>query len=182
MKVFARRGLERLGIDLLGVVPTEPFLANPTLGQICRTVKGTFLNGMTESRRRVDKVVIGAMTAAHVVEYFHPGTLVVVPGDREDILLAALSAGAAPDQEGHAIAGVILSGDLFPHQKIIEMIKSSHLPVIASPLDSYTVASSIHSMTVKTLPGDDEKIEKIQTMIEENLEVDRLLGKLGISA
>ncbi len=60
---FARRGLRRLGIDLLGVVPTEPLLANATLGQICRQVKGTFLNGKTESRRRVKKVVIGAMSS-----------------------------------------------------------------------------------------------------------------------
>ena len=48
---------------------------------------------------------------------------------------------------------------------------------MASPLDSFTVASSIHSMTVKTLPGDTEKIDKIQSLIEQYVEVDRLLGE-----
>jgi len=180
IKEFARRGLGRLGIDLLGVIPAESLLANATLGQICRTVKGTFLNGVTESRRRVSKVVIGAMSSTHVMDYFDPGTLVVTPGDREDILMAALSTGALTQKDGRVIAGLVLSGDLFPHQNLIEMIKASHLPVIASPLDSYTVASSIHSMTIKTLPGDDEKIERIQALIEEHVEVDRLLGKLGV--
>jgi hypothetical protein len=113
------------------------------------------------------------------MDYFDPGTLVVTPGDREDILMAALSSGALTQKDGRVIAGLVLSGDLFPHQNLVELIKSSHLPVIASPLDSYTVASSIHSMTVKTLPGDDEKIEKIQAMIEEHVEVDRLLEKLA---
>lgn len=76
------------------------------------------------------------------------------------------------------IAGLVLSGDLFPHQNLIDLIKSSHLAAIASPLDSYTVASSIHSMTVKTLPGDDEKIHRIQSLIEHHVEVDRLIEKL----
>ena len=179
IKDFARRGLSRLGIDLLGVVPAEPLLANATLGQICRQVKGAFLNGKTESRRRVKKVIIGAMNSTHVMEYFEPGTLVVTPGDREDIILAALSTASLSENEGRVIAGLVLSGDLFPHQNLIEMIKASHLAAIASPLDSYTVASSIYSMTVKTLPGDDEKIDRIQSLIEQHVEVDRLLEKLA---
>ena len=61
---------------------------------------------------------------------------------------------------------------------MLELLKNSDLPVIASPLDSYTVASGIHSMTVKTLPGDVEKIDKIQAMVEKYVEVERLLGKL----
>lgn len=179
VKDFARRGLRRLGIDLLGVVPAEPLLANGTLGQICRQVKGAFLNGKTESRRRVKKVVIGAMNSTHVMEYFEPGTLVVTPGDREDIIMAALSTAAMTEKEGRVIAGLVLSGDLFPHQNLLDMIKGSHLPVIASPLESYAVASGIHSMTVKTLPGDDEKIGRIQALIEQYVEVDRLLEKLA---
>jgi BioD-like phosphotransacetylase family protein len=176
---FARRGLKRLGIDLLGVVPMEPLLANATLGQICRQVKGTFLNGRTESRRRVKKVIIGAMNSTHVMDYFEPGTLVVTPGDREDIILAALSTASLSEKEGRVIAGLVLSGDLFPHQNLLDLIKASHLVAIASPFDSYTVASSIYSMTVKTLPGDDEKIGRIQALIEQHVEVDRLLEKLG---
>ena len=33
-------------------------------------------------------------------------------------------------------------------------------------------------MTVKTLPGDLEKIDKIQALIERYVEIDRLLAKL----
>jgi hypothetical protein len=127
----------------------------------------------------VEKVIIGAMNSTHVMEHFQPGTLVVTPGDREDIILAALSTASLSEKEGRMIAGLVLSGDLFPHQNLLEMIKVSHLAAIASPFDSYTVASSIHSMTVKTLPGDDEKIGKIQALIEQHVEVDRLLDKLA---
>jgi BioD-like phosphotransacetylase family protein len=177
---FARRGLERLGIDLLGAMPEEPLLANATLGQICRTIKGDFLNARNKSRRRVQKVVIGAMNSTHVMEYFKPGTLVITPGDREDVILAALSTSTLSALDGQSIAGLVLSGALTPHQSVLDLLGNSDVPTIASPLDSYSVANSIHSMTVKTLPGDLEKIDKIQSLIERYVEVDRLVEKLGL--
>lgn len=175
---FARRGLARLGIELIGAIPEEPLLANATLGQISRTIRGEFINGKNRSRRRVQKVVIGAMNSTHVMQYFKPGTLVVTPGDREDVILAALSASALNGAEGEAIAGLVLSGDLRPHQSVLDLLSHSDVPAITSSLDSYTVASSIHSMTVKTLPGDVEKIDMIQSLIERYVDIDRLLSKL----
>jgi BioD-like phosphotransacetylase family protein len=177
---FARRGLERLGIDLLGVIPSEPILTHATLGQVCKQIKGRFIHAKSEghaSRRRVNKVIIGAMNSNHVMEYFKPGTLIITPGDREDIILAALSA-TSMEEDGRALTGLILSGDLFPHQTVIDLVRASNLPVIGSPLDSYSVANSIHTMTVKTLPGDAEKIDRIQQLIDKHVEVDRLLRKL----
>jgi BioD-like phosphotransacetylase family protein len=178
VREFARRGLARLQIDLLGAIPDEPLLANATLGQICKTIKGDFLNGKTKARRRVQKVVIGAMNSTHVMEYFKPGTLVITPGDREDVILAALSTSALSELDGQSIAGLVLSGNLTPHQSVLDLLANSDVPTIASPLDSYTVANGIHSMTVKTLPGDVEKIDRIQSLIERHIEVDRLLQKL----
>ena len=35
------------------MIPLEPALANATLGQICKQVKGHFLNAENRSRRRV---------------------------------------------------------------------------------------------------------------------------------
>ena len=153
MRDFARRGFERLGIDLLGCIPEEPVLANASLGQISKTIKGVFLNGRERYRRRVRKVIIGAMNSSHVMEFFEPGTLVITPGDREDIILAALSTASLGENDGQSLAGLVLSGDLTPSTPVLDLIKNSDLPIISSPHDSYTVASSIYSMTVKTLPG-----------------------------
>jgi len=171
------RGLHRLGIELLGCVPVEPILGHATLGQVTREVEGQFLAGKNFARRLVRKVIIGAMNSNHVTEYFHHGTLVVTPGDREDIILAAISA-CASGGSGKALTGLVLSGNLIPHPNVVEMIHQSNLPVITSPLDSYTVAHAIHNMTVKTLPGDHEKIEKIQSLIATHINVERLLERL----
>jgi BioD-like phosphotransacetylase family protein len=179
VREFARRGLARLGIELLGAIPDEPLLANATLGQIRQTIKGTFINAKEKSRRRVKRVIIGAMNSTHVMEHFQPGTLVITPGDREDVILAALSTSTLSNGDSLAIAGLVLSGDLLPHQSVLDLLGNSEVPVISSPLDSYTVASGIHSMTVKTLPGDVEKIDKIQALIDRYVDTDRLLEKLA---
>ncbi|MDP9292292.1 MAG: AAA family ATPase, partial [Verrucomicrobiota bacterium] len=94
---FAQRGLKRLGINLLGVIPREPLLSDASLGQICDEVRGNFMNAQHHERRRVRRIIIGAMSSSHVMEYFTPGTLVITPGDREDVILAALSTSALPD-------------------------------------------------------------------------------------
>src|SRR5258707_11739897 len=143
---FARRGLERLGIDLLGAIPEEPILANATLGQIAKTTRGVFVNGKTKARRRVQKVVIGAMSSTQAMEYFKPGTLIITPGDRDDVILAALSATSLSELDGQTIAGLILAGDLMPSPAVLDLLQHSEVPTIASPLDSYSVASAIHSM------------------------------------
>jgi BioD-like phosphotransacetylase family protein len=173
---FARRGFERLGIELLGVIPEEPLLANATLGQICKTIKGEFVHGKNRSRRRVQKIIMGAINSANVMEHLRAGTLVVTPGDREDVIHATLS---AVGYDGAPIAGLILSGSTTPNPRVIEMLAAADIPAIASPLESYAVASGIHSMTVKTLPGDVEKIDKIQSLIERHVEIDRMMEKLA---
>ena len=54
-----------------------------------------------------------------------------------------------------------------------------NLPALSElGLENLGMASSIYSMTVKTLPGDAEKIDLIQGLIERHVEIDRLLGKL----
>lgn len=175
---FARRGFARFGIELLGVIPVEPILANPTLMQVSEEVMGEFINAKSKQRRRIERIIIGAMSSSNVIDHFQPGTLIITPGDREDVILAALSTTSLHGSRGHDLAGVVLSGDLMPHDSIMDLIRASDLPVIVSRLDSYTVASKVHSMTIKTLPGDSEKISKIQSMVERYVDVDRLLEKL----
>ena len=177
---FAQRGLERLGIELLGAIPEEPLLSSSTLNQISKVIRGRFINSRSEEWRRVRRVVIGAMNSSNLMEHFTAGTLVITAGDREDIILAALSTVTVPEMKANAIAGLILSGDLLPHRTVLDLIAKSNLPVIASPLDSYPIASAIHSMTVKTLPGDVEKIQRIQSLVEANVNVDRLLEKIAV--
>src|SRR6185437_730927 len=148
-----------------------------TLVDVCGVIRGEVLSGQDMLRRRASTVMIGAMQAGNVLDRLETNTLLVVPGDREDIILAAIShavAGIDPHQAN--LSALVLSESLRPESAAIaELIATAPLPIIASPMDSYTIASRIHSMTVKTLPGDSEKIERIQQLVSEHVNVDRIL-------
>lgn len=172
---FARRGFERLGIELFGAIPADPVLSHPTLGQVAKAVKGEFLNARTSSRRLVRRVLIGDMETGHLLTRFEPGTLVVTPGDREDVMLAAA---ALIGQHSRGLCGIVLSSGMQPHGSVLKLLQESELPALSSPMDSFTIASRINSMTIKTLPGDTEKITRIQELTQKHVDVDRLLARL----
>lgn len=176
---FARRGFDRLGLELLGVVPMQRMLSQPSLSQIARSIHGEFLCHPEGGANLGSDVVIGAMSSGNLFRNLARGTLLIVPGDREDIVLAAISRATGHDS---VIAGLILSDDLKPHPKLLAMLESTGIPVVHSPVDSYTIAKRIHSLTVKIQPGDVDKILRIQDLIARHVNVPRLLEKLGLPA
>ena len=86
---FVGRGLKRKGLELLGVIPHQQMLCNPTVDLIREELRTELLNQPPTLDTLVDDVVVGAMGAQNAVQFFKPGTLLITPGDREDIVLAA---------------------------------------------------------------------------------------------
>jgi BioD-like phosphotransacetylase family protein len=172
---YAEKGLRNLGVPLLGVLPVQEMLTAPNLSQIAEEIGGRWLNGRSYARlERVQRVVIGAMTAKGVVDYLQPGVLIIAPGDRDDIILAAISSAGISGQK--VVSGIILTSDLLPHPKLMEMLTHTNIPVVVATEDSYTVASRIHGMTVKTQPEDADKIPVIKRVILEHVNLDQLVN------
>src|SRR5437762_1383566 len=60
---FARRGLKRKGLELLGVIPHQSILCCPTMGQVREGLKAEMLNHSNQLQNMVNDVVVGAMAA-----------------------------------------------------------------------------------------------------------------------
>jgi phosphate acetyltransferase len=161
------------------VIPQERILSDPTLTDVCERVHGTMIAGDCGQRQRVSNVMIGAMNASNALSRIEHQTLLIVSGDRDDIVLAAIAGNEHRDQAHGSLVGLVLSESLTPGEAVLAIIRQSKLPVFLSPMDSYTIANRIHSMTVKTLPGDSEKIGRIQQLVAEHVDIDRILEKLS---
>jgi BioD-like phosphotransacetylase family protein len=178
VREYAGIGLQRLGVPLLGVLPVENILSAPNLTQIAEDIDGQWLNGRKGgAKQRVHRVIVGAMTAKGIVDYLTPGTLIITPGDRDDIILAAVS--SARLSGGSTISGLILTNDIQPHPKLAELLAQTDIPVIAARSESYTVTSTINRMTVKTQPQDTDKIPIIKNLITNNIDLKSLLNRIG---
>ncbi len=167
------RGLAPYGIPLLGVLPYRPILSNPTLAMVLEGVHGETLHPGPDLDRVIDSVAIGAMEPVHMLERIGPGTLVIVPGDREDAILRLTAAHTA----GTEVAlGLVLTGGYRPSQTVIDEIRWADLFATLVAEDTYEVASEVHDLLVKTHPADLEKIALIKALVAERLDLDRILA------
>jgi hypothetical protein len=173
---FARRGLKRKGLDLLGVIPHQRILSNPSMELIRDELKAELLNTPEKLNGLVDDVVVGAMGAHNAMDFFKPGVLLITPGDREDIVLAA---GTSLDtQSDKRMTGIVLTGNLQPSPAVQKIIRVMPIPVLLAKQDSYAVASKVHDLTVKTRPNDAEKISLIRDLIAKNVDLEKILKSL----
>jgi hypothetical protein len=173
---FVGHGLKRKGLELLGVIPHEQILCNPTVDLIREELHAELLNAPTTLDTLVDSVVVGAMGAHNAMQLFKRGVLLITPGDREDILLAA-GATTFPQSEDK-MAGIVLTGGLRPGDNVIKAIQSMPIPVLLAKADSYKVASKVHNLTVKTRPTDAEKISLIRDIVAKNVNVKKIIESL----
>jgi len=173
---FARRGLKRKGLELLGVLPFEPILGSPSVDLIREELHAELLNTPVSMNTLVDDVIIGAMGAHNAMQFFKRGVLLITPGDREDILLAA-GAATMPQSEDK-MAGIVLTGGLRPSETILKALQTLPVPVLLARADSYQVASRVHNLTVKTRPTDAEKISLIRNLVAQNVNVKKIINAL----
>jgi len=167
---YCQKALQRMGIPLLGCMPVEKQLLRPSLSQIVKEVGGRWVNGEAQGRReRINKVIIGAMSAKGLLDLLERGTLIITPGDREDIILSAVAAEGLTEER--TISGIILTRDVLPHPKLMEMLAKTTIPVVICSEESYNVASLVNNMTVKTQPDDDDKIAIIKNLLNKNIDM-----------
>ena len=173
---FVRSGLKRKGLELLGVLPHEQLLSNPTVALIREELRAELLNNPPTLNTLVDDVVVGAMGAQNAMQFFKRGTLLITPGDREDILLAA-GAVTAP-QNPDSMAGIVLTGGLRPSESVLKALQTLPIPVLLAQADSYQVASKVHDIIVKTRPADAEKISLIRDIVAKHVNVKKIIDSL----
>jgi BioD-like phosphotransacetylase family protein len=170
---FARRGFKRRGLELLGVIPHQRILSRPTLRSIKEELEAEQLNHSKQLTNIVEDVVVGAMGANNAVQFFQPGVLVITPGDREDIILAAATTLSGKGLS--TLAGIVLTGNLRPSDDVLKVIRDMSFPVLLAKDDSYEVASKVHDLIVKTRPDDAEKISLIRDLIAKHVDVKKIL-------
>jgi BioD-like phosphotransacetylase family protein len=195
LPTYLERGLGRHGISLLGVLPYQPILSNPTLAMVLEGVRGETLHPGPSLDLVIDSVAIGAMQPHHMLQRVGPGSLVIVPGDREDAILALTTAhlvgrarSASPleaaglegpdhddaETEGAAV-GLVLTGGYRPREAVVAAIRGANLFATLVGEDTYTVASEVHDLLVKTHDADTGKIALIKELVAGHLDIDRIL-------
>ncbi len=118
---------------LLGCIPWQRELIAPRVCDIMQMVDAQILNE-GQLQRRVTHIVLGAMTLANTCRELRPGAMMIIPSDRDDLLLAICMAAMG----GAHVAGVLLTGGFKPDPRIWKLCS----PALDAGLPVLTVANS----------------------------------------
>ncbi|MDD5746695.1 MAG: AAA family ATPase [Candidatus Omnitrophica bacterium] len=176
---LVRKGLKRKGLDVLGVIPYEPLLSKPTIGQLQEELGAQVIYGATFLDNVVEKFVVGAMEPHDALNYIDDKSLVITPGDREDIILTAISMHLIYGDNGPSVSGLILTGGISPHPSVLNLIKYTDIPVLLVKEDTYNVASRIHDVTIKIRPQDKTKTNLVIDLVNKYVDIPTLVKKLS---
>ena len=167
IKHYCGQALEKMNLKLLGVIPENAKLSEPSLSQIIHEIRGECLNTTNNIQsKKIKKVVIGAKTGLSTIDDIEEGTLIITSGDREDIIQPCIKSNKAS-----MLSGIILANAITPNDATLEDIQTSEIPFILSNDSSYSVISRMNKMNIKTQPHDIDKISIIKEILKSNIDL-----------
>jgi BioD-like phosphotransacetylase family protein len=171
-------GLEQKGLGVLGVLPYQKALDIPTMREIQEELKIETLFKGEDLDRPADNILIGAMNVKDALKFITDNSMMIIPGDRDDMIDAACAVNLGKLKKGSRITGIVLSGGIVPEPETLEYLKDSGIPTLVTAEDTYSIASRIHSMNVKLKPQDKAKIRIIVDMVEKYINIDKVIDNL----
>lgn len=173
-------GFKRKNIDVLGIMPYTPLLSMPMIHNILEETDIELISGKIGMRNKVQNVLVGAMEPHDALDYIENGTLLITPGDREDMLMTLVSAHLLKKpKKDISISGIILTGGIVPNKKIMMLIENAKIPVLLSRQHTYKTASQIHDLAVKINPEDKDKTRLAARLVEDYVDIDAILKKIS---
>lgn len=175
---LARKGLEQKGINVFGILPYQKILDIPTMREIKEELKIPTLYKGENLDSQVEHVLIGAMNVKDALEFVKNNCLLIIPGDRDDMIDSIYRLHVGKLKTKSNISGIILSGGLMPRPRSLGYLEKSRIPVLITKEDTYSIASRVHSMVVKLKPQDEHKIKLIVDMVDKYIDIDKVLASL----
>lgn len=172
---YMHRALKRWNIPLIGCIPFDPFLSNPSMKDFELLFETSLLTGEEHRLRHFKHTRLVATSVDSYQEVITPNQLVITPANREDIILSTLTRHwdvKVANPQADLEAGMILTGDLPPRRAIVEQLKEAHIPMLFVPLHSYTAMKKITSFTAKIRKEDVEKVKEAIEIVESHLDFD----------
>jgi phosphate acetyltransferase len=160
--------LSRRGLRLIGAVPHRPELSWPRVRDLIRELNPQVL-AEGDLSRRIKDVAVFAQGLPGGLRVLTDGRLVVVPGDRHEVVMATCLAAL----NGTRLAALLLTAGTVPDPQVWELARAASdtgLPVLVTKDDSYQTATRVRDLD-PGLPVDDlERIDGVVNNIADALD------------
>lgn len=159
------------------VLPEVPVMFAPTMRELCEALDGEVYSGDPELlEREATSMMVGGMTAEHILERITEGQVVIVPPDRSAALLTLV---AAHEADGFpSLAGIVLNGGLQPHPAIDALVKGlrPRVPLITCGHGTFATARIASETRGRMTAAALRKVDTALDLMERHVDGDELLG------
>ena len=163
------------------IVPIEPSLYKPSLGNIASQLNAQILSGNKQTLNRiVSQYKIAAMQVPDFLELLEEGDLIITPSDRADIILACFMAYTSSNYP--QIAGLLLTGKqntAVQVQSLLAGLGDTPFAVLSVDHDTFTTAMQIKEVKSRFYAQDERKIATALGLVESNLDFSELRQRIS---
>ncbi|WP_307806970.1 phosphate acetyltransferase [Naasia sp. SYSU D00057] len=162
-------------------IPEDPLLVAPTMQNLLAATGGTLVQGDAAMLQRpVFGVVVAGMSMVNVLPRLTEGAVVIVPGDRVEVLIAALLAqtsGTFP-----SLAGILLNGGFELPEQIQRLLAGIEvtLPIVSTPLGTYDTTVRVTRSRGRLAAESSAKYDQALALFEESVDRAALLELLAV--
>jgi len=154
--------------EMLGVIPANSKLHSFRSSDVARHLQAEIISAGDMDTRRVHSVALCARAVSHIYHVFAPGALLIMPADREDIIIAASLAAL----NGVSLAGIILTSATEFDPKLMTLCQRAFetgLPVFKVRTGSYKTALDLSQMSPEVPSDDPERMNLVMDFIARNI-------------
>ncbi|WP_416902537.1 phosphate acetyltransferase [Micromonospora echinospora] len=162
-------------------IPEVPTVSAPTVAEVATALGATLLAGDDAALGRdVLDYVVGAAHVPTLLEHLTDGCLVITPGDRDDLLVAASAAHVAGQV---SVAGLVLTLGERPDPRAMRLVErmNTGLAVLSVPTDSYDTISASNRIEGRPSPANPRKVEAALGAFESHVDTVDLARRLEVS-
>jgi len=159
-------------IEHIYLLPEVKELDTPTLAQIIKILDAEIIMGNAEQLQHlVYGNKIAAMGVENYLSHIDNGDLVIVPGDRIDIILASLLSFYTNNHPN--ITGILLSGGIAPNKIIMKLLEDFGevlIPILKVEQDSYQTAIALDKVVTNITAESTRKITMAKGLFDASVD------------
>jgi phosphate acetyltransferase len=163
------------------LVPEEPLLSKPTLGDIVRCLDTRVIYGeATGLNRVVQNYKVAAMQLPDFLDYVEEGSLIITPADRADIILACFV--SHPSTAYAQISGLLLTGKQGPARQLVDLLAGLGEPpfaILSVSSDTFSTALEVSRIKAELTADNEHKIAAALGIVEANVDLRQLEQSLA---
>ena len=175
----ACRKVDSKTCHFVGAIPWRQLLVATRMSDVAKYLNAKVIFEGDLHKRRAQHIELCARTVANTLSVYQPHTLLIFPGDREDVFIAACMSAL----NGVPLAGILLTGGIMPSPHVMELCAQAlqtGLPVLQVQMGSYLTATTLAARPTEVPIDDYELIGQAMDHVADYLDADWLKQRCEI--